>query len=118
MKPIYIALASALMLAPSIGHAQNTGGAVGGAVGGAAVGTVVGGPVGGAIGGAVGLIAGSSLPSQPSVVYERPIVVGEELPGTMTYYPVPDQDAYSYVIVNNQRVIVDRRSHRILRVIQ
>ena len=35
----------------------------------------------------------------------------------MTYYPVPNYEAYDYAIVNNQRVIVDRNTHRIVRVI-
>jgi hypothetical protein len=115
MKPFYIALAASAMLATTAGYAQNTGGAIGGAAGGAAVGGVVGGPVGAVVGGAAGAITGSALPPQPSVRYERPIVVGEALPDTITYYPVPEYDAYSYVIVNNQRVIVDRRTHRVLR---
>jgi hypothetical protein len=120
MKHVILAAAAlaATALLPSSGYAQNTGGALGGAAGGAAVGTVVGGPVGTAVGAGVGAIVGSTLPPQPSVTYDRPLVVGRTMPGTYTYYPVPDSDTYSYVIVNNQRVIVDRRTHRILRVIQ
>src|ERR1700726_2927656 len=110
MNRLGLIAAAAFMLAPSIGHAQNAGGTIGGAAGGAAVGTGVGGPVGTVVGGAVGAIVGSTPPPQPSVVYERPIVVGQALPDTMTYYPVPDYDAYSYVVINSHRVIVDRRT--------
>ena len=119
MKLFHVAAAAAaLLLASSAAYAQNAGGTVGGAVGGAAVGAVVGGPVGAAVGGAVGAITGSALPSQPSVVYQGPVVVGETLPDTVTYYPVPEYDAYSYTILNNRRVIVDRHTHRVVRVIE
>jgi hypothetical protein len=99
-------------------HADDRGaGAVGGAVGGAAVGTVVGGPVGTVVGAGVGALIGSSLPQQPSVVYEQPIAVGGNLPESYTYYDVPQYPDYEYVILNNQRVIVDRNTHRIVRVL-
>jgi len=117
MKPFYIALAAGAMLASTAAMAQNAGGAIGGAAGGAAIGAVVGGPPGAIVGGAVGAITGSALPPQPSVPYRERVVVGEPMPATITYYPVPDYDAYSYVVVNNQRVIVDRRTHRVVRII-
>jgi hypothetical protein len=113
-----LALAAALIIAPTLTFAQNPGGAAAGGVGGAAAGAAVGGPVGAVVGGAAGLIVGSTLPSHPSVVYDRPIVVGQALPGDYTYYPVPQHNEYSYIIVNNRRVIVDRRTHRVLRVIE
>lgn len=118
MKTMTMTLAAAAMLASTAVYAQNAGGAVGGAVGGAAVGTVVGGPVGTAVGAGVGAIVGSALPAHPSVTYDRPVVVGEALPETYTYYPVPNYDDYSYVVVNKHRVIVDRRTHKVLRVIE
>jgi Protein of unknown function (DUF1236) len=118
MKLFYVAAAAAALFATSAAYAQNTGGTVGGAVGGAAVGAVVGGPVGAVVGGAVGAITGSTLPPQPSVVYQGPVVVGESLPDTVTYYPVPEYDSYSYAVINNRRVIVDRHTHRVMRVIE
>ncbi len=87
-----------------------------GAAGGAAVGAVVGGPVGAVVGAGVGGIVGSTLPPQPSVVYSQPVVVGSALPDDYTYYEVPNQPDYQYVILNNQRVIVDRH-HHVMRVI-
>jgi hypothetical protein len=30
---------------------------------------------------------------------------------------VPDDDAYSYTVIKGRRVIVDRKTHRILRII-
>ena len=92
-------------------------GAVGGAVGGAAVGTVVGGPVGTVVGAGVGALVGSSLPPQPSVVYQEPVAVARPLPDSYTYYDVPQYPDTEYIILNNQRVIVDRHTHRIVRVI-
>jgi len=103
-------VAFAACLAPMASLAQNTGGAIGGAVGGAAV--------GGPVGAAVGAIVGSMLPPQPSVVYQGPIVVGEALPDTFTYYDVPKEHDYEYVILNNKRVIVERRTHRVVRIIE
>jgi len=102
------ALAVALM--PSLALAQNAGGAIGGAV--------VGGIVGGPIGAGVGAIVGSALPAHPTIVYGRPVVVGETLPDTFAYYPVPRHDAYSYAIVDNRKVIVDRHDHRVVRVVE
>ena len=117
MKALIIATA-ALALLPSFAYPQNAGGAVGGAIGGAAVGTVVGGPVGTAVGAGIGALVGSALPPQPSVVYDRPIVPGEALPDTYTYYKVPNYEDFDYVILNNQRVVVDRRTHKVVRVIE
>jgi outer membrane lipoprotein SlyB len=112
-----IIIAAAIALLPSLALAQNAGGAVGGAVGGAAVGTVVGGPVGTVVGAGIGALVGSSLPPQPSVTYDGQMVVGGALPDGYTYYPVPQYQDYDYVIVNNQRVIVDHRTRKIVRVI-
>ncbi len=115
MKSIVLAVISATCAAPVVtAYADDRPvGAVGGALGGAAVGTVVGGPVGAGI----GALVGSSLPSQPSVVYQQPVVVGQTLPTSCTYYAVPQYPDYEYIILNNQRVVVDRRTHRVVRVI-
>jgi hypothetical protein len=98
--------------------AQNAGGAAGGAVGGAATGAVVGGPVGAAVGGAVGAIVGSSLPAHPGVTYDRPVVVGEALPESVTVYPVPSYDEYEYTVIGKRKVIIDRHNRKIVRVIE
>lgn len=62
-------------------------------------------------------ITASMLPEVPSVIYPGELVVGVELPGTITYYPVPNYDAYSYAVINNERVLIDPNTHRILRLI-
>ena len=118
MRTILAAAVAAAIAIPSGGYAQNAGGGVGGAVGGAAVGGVVGGPAGAVIGAGVGAIVGSTLPPQPTVVYQQPVVVGEALPDSYTYYDVPDESAYSYIVLNNHKVIVERRTHKIVRVIE
>jgi hypothetical protein len=92
-------------------------GGVGGALGGAAVGTAVGGPVGAVVGAGIGALVGSSLPQEPSTVYDGPIVVGEPLPQSVVIYPLPQYPDYTYAVINNHRVIVERGSHRIVRVI-
>ena len=60
---------------------------------------------------------GSSMPPQPSVVYDEPVIVGYVLPELRTYYAVPNKDEYSYDILNNRKVIVDRQ-HWVVRVIE
>jgi len=112
------AVAAIVAMSSAAALAQNAGGAAGGAVGGAATGAVVGGPVGAAVGGAVGAIVGSSLPSHPAVAYDRPVVVGEALPESVTVYPVPSYDEYSYTVIGNRKVIVDRHNRKIVRVIE
>lgn len=89
-----------------------------GAVGGAAFGAVVGGPVGIVVGAGIGALIGSTLSSEPSVVSERSVVVGEALPDSYIYHEVPDYPDYQYALLNNQRILVDRRWHRVLRVIE
>jgi hypothetical protein len=123
MKTLRIAVLAAAVAVPSLALAQDQQtnppppvGAAGGALGGAAVGAVVGGPVGAVVGAGVGAIVGSSLPPQPSVVYSGPVVVGQPLPETITVYPVPRYSQYEYAVINNQRVIIDARTRRIVRV--
>ncbi len=118
MKAMILAATAAALFIPVVAQADDrTPGAVGGAVGGAAIGTVVGGPVGTVVGAGIGALVGSNLPQEPSVVYDQPVVVGAPLPEDYTYYEVPQYPDYAYVVLNNQRVIVDRRSHRVVRVL-
>lgn len=107
-------------------------GAITGAAGGAVTGAIVGGPVGAAVGGVVGLAAGAALdpppqrvvtyveqqPLQQSVVVERPLVVGKPIPRDVVLMPVPEDTRYAYAVVNNQRVIVDPRTHTVVRIMQ
>jgi hypothetical protein len=124
---LFVALIAATALAPAALHAQGT--TVGGAVGGAAVGGVVGGPpgaaVGAVIGGTIGAIA--EPPREvityverdrgPSVVVEERVVVGEPLPPTVELRAIPEHREYRFAVVNNQRVIVDPRTRRVIKII-
>jgi hypothetical protein len=110
MKLIAICTAIAITAGSAAAYADDATKPIAGAV----VGAVVGGPVGAV----VGAIVGSSLTQHPSVTYERRVVVGEPLPESYTYYEVPDHQEYEYIIINGQRVIVERGSHRVVRVVE
>lgn len=122
-----IALIAALALAPSIALAQST--TATGARDGAAAGGAVGGPVGAAVGGTVGTAVGAAVEipnavissvlglNTPSVVVEERIVVGEPLPAAVELRTIPSHTEYRYAVVNNQRVIVEPRTRRVLRVV-
>lgn len=105
-------------------------GAATGAVGGA----IVGGPVGAAVGGIAGAVAGGIAEStrpqfreyvvtrgHRSHTVEGEIVVGTELPPTVTYYEVPNRfgaTEYRYTVVNGRTVLVEPRSRRVVQVIE
>lgn len=128
MRIRLLAVAAALALSPAVAFAQ--GSTVGGAVGGAAIGGVVGGPVGAVIGagvgGTVGLAAEPPAPvvtyvqreEVPSVMVQERIVVGEPLPATVQLRTIPKYEQYSYAVVNNQRVIVEPRSRKVIKIIE
>jgi hypothetical protein len=117
-----------LALTPTLALAQNT--IRDGARNGAAAGGEVLGPVGAAAGGTVGAAVGAAaaIPdavissargeNYPSVVVRERVAVGEPLPGTVELRPVPRYDAYRYAVVNDQRVIVDPNTRRVIRIIE
>jgi hypothetical protein len=101
--------------------------------GGAVTGALVGGPVGAVVGGVLGVTAGAHLNPPPrkvvtyveeqpmpdqQVVVEEKVVVGEALPETVMVEEVPDSDGYSYAFVNEQRVIVEPKTRRVVQIIQ
>jgi len=108
--------------------ATGTGALVGGA-GGAVAGAVIGGPVGAVVGGAAGVIAGgttgavldpprrvrtyvSSHRVRP-VYLDSDISVGTSLPDTVELREIPDYQ-YRYTYLNDQPVLVDPGSRRIV----
>jgi hypothetical protein len=108
-------------------------GVVTGAIGGAATGAVVGGPVGAAVGVVAGAVTGAVIDPPPrevvtyvqqqptpvsTAVVEEPVVVGHRLSSEVVVVPVPDNPKYGYAIVNNQRVIVEPQSHKVVQVLQ
>jgi len=126
-----IGIAAALLMASGTAFAQSS--TVTGAAGGAATGAVVGGPVGAAVGGIVGGVAGSVIDPPPQkvvtyvqqapapkarVVVKEKVVVGQPLPETVVVTPIPDEPKYSYAIVNDERVIVEPSSRKVIQVIQ
>ena len=97
---------------------------------GAAEGQAAGGPIGGLVGGTVGLATGLAegitdgvvnavrIGPAPNVVVEEHVVVGEALPPRVRLYTVPRYERYRYAVVNNERVIVDPRTRRVIRIIE
>ena len=125
------AVAAALFTSPAMADGDNDG-AVTGAAGGAVTGAVVGGPVGAAVGGVVGAIAGTALDPPPRkvvtyveqqpvptgrIVVEDVVEVGRPLPRTVVLTPVPEDPAYAYAVVNEQRVIVDPSTYTVVQVL-
>jgi len=129
MRKYLLAAALAGSFIPAVAVAQQ--GTVTGAAGGAATGAIIGGPPGAVIGGAAGAVAGTVLAppppevqsyvlqeDQPSVVVKRRVIVGQALPRDVVLYKVPKYEAYEYGVVNNQRVIVDSRSRRVVQILR
>jgi outer membrane lipoprotein SlyB len=126
-----VRIAASMLLASTSAFAQSS--TVTGAAGGAVTGAIVGGPVGAAVGGIVGGVAGSVIDPPPQkvvtyvqqapaptkrVVVKEKVVVGQPLPETVVVTPVPDDPKYAYAIVNDQRVIVEPSSRKVIQVIQ
>ncbi|MBY5342236.1 DUF1236 domain-containing protein [Rhizobium leguminosarum bv. viciae] len=126
-----VGIAAGILLAATSAFAQSS--TVTGAVGGAATGAIVGGPVGAAVGGIVGGVAGSVIDPPPQqvvtyvqqapapterIVVKEKVVVGQPLPETVVVTPIPDDPKYAYAIVNDQRVIVEPSSRKVIQVIQ
>ena len=124
---LVISLAAVSLLASSAAFAQST--TVEGANNGARAGGAVAGPVGEAVGGTVGAAVGLGLEipnavitsiqgeRAPSVTVRERVVVGAPLPATVELRTVPSHSEYRYAIVNDQRVIVDPRTRKIIKII-
>lgn len=77
-------------------------------------------------GGTVGVGAAVEVPDavitaipreERSVVVHERVVVGEPLPPSVELRTVPNHVEYRYAVVNNQRVIVEPRTRKVIRVI-
>ena len=125
-----IGAAAALVLASGVAFAQSS--TVNGAAGGAVTGAIVGGPVGAAVGGVAGATVGAILEPPPQkvvtyvreapapsakVVVKQKVIVGQPLPETVVVTPVPDNPKYAYAVVNDERVIVEPSSRKVIQVI-
>jgi Protein of unknown function (DUF1236) len=129
-----VALLAAAAMTPMAAQAQH---ATGDAAAGAAAGAAVGGPVGAAVGAAVGGTVGAAgdvadavlapppppvityveREDVPSVAIQEEVVVGRPLPRTVVVHPVPKYH-YAYAVVNHRRVIVDPRTHTVVKIIE
>jgi uncharacterized protein DUF1236 len=114
-----VSLTAASLLASGSAFAQST------TVQGAQEGARVGGPIGAIVGGTVGAaveIPNAVITSIPrgerSVVVQERVVVGEPLPPSVELRVVPNHREYSYAVVNDQRVIVEPRTRKVIRVIE
>jgi len=52
------------------------------------------------------------------VVVKEKVVVGQPLPDTVVVTPIPDETGYAYAIVNDERVIVEPSTRKVIQVIQ
>jgi len=123
-----VTLAAATALAPALAFGQAS--TLGGAAGGAAVGGVVGGPVGAVVGAGVGATVGAAAEPPgpvvtyverervPSVAVQEQVVIGEPLPATVQLHTIPQYESYRFAVVNNQRVIVDPGTRKVVKIIK
>ena len=133
MRSVVLSGAGILALAMTLAACESPGttaGATTGAVGGAIVGGPVGAVVGGVGGAVVGGIAEANMPRfhtyvveqrVPSYRYDGDVTVGMTLPESgVTFYDVPPEyqvRAYKYAYVNDQVVLVDPATRRVVQVI-
>jgi hypothetical protein len=135
MKTRLLAATAILALFSAPALAQSGAGPATGAATGAVGGAIVGGPVGAVVGGAAGAIVGGLAEQQqprfrqyvvtqgrPSYRYQEEVRVGAVLPTSgVTYYEVPNEygvQNYRYTVVNDQVVLVDPGTRRIVQVVR
>jgi hypothetical protein len=129
MKSSVAIIALGFMAIPSLALAQS--GTATGIAGGAATGAVVGGPVGAVVGGAAGAVVGTAIdpPPQevqtyvihentPSVAVQGDVETGYVVPETVELHTVPKYRKYSYAVINDQRVIVDPGTRKVITVVR
>jgi len=127
MRIRLLAAVAAVALSPTLAFAQAS--TATGAVTGAVVGGVVGGPVGAAVGAGVGGTVGLAAEPPgdvvtyvqrediPSATVEERVVVGRPLPAAVELRTIPNHTEYRYAVVNHQRVIVEPRTRKVIKVI-
>ena len=57
-------------------------------------------------------------PFDDSVTYDEDFAVGDTVPDDVVVQTVPEHDDYSYAIVKRQRVIVEPRTRKVIKVYQ
>jgi len=131
LSKLIVGAATAAALMSGVAFAQSS--TVNGAAGGAVTGAIVGGPVGAAVGGVAGAVVGTVIDPPPQkvvtyvreapapsarVVVKEKVVVGQPLPETVVVTPIPDDPTYAYAVVNDERVIVEPSSRKVIQVIK
>lgn len=126
-----VVIAGAMAAFPAVAYADGSA-PVAGAATGAVAGALVGGPIGAVVGGVSGAIVGGIATNnqprfrhyvaeerRPSYRWDGTVAVGAELPADVSYWDVPPEYGvtnYRYTIVDNQPVLVDPSTHRIVQV--
>jgi uncharacterized protein DUF1236 len=54
--------------------------------------------------------------SEPGISIDTDISIGSPLPDNVTVMAVPDYDDYGYVVVNKKRVLVEKKSRKVIKV--
>jgi hypothetical protein len=54
----------------------------------------------------------------PSVTVQEKIVVGEPIPASVTLHTIPQYESYRFAVVNNQRVIVDPGTRKVVKIVK
>lgn len=116
----------------SLAGAALADGTLTGAAGGAVTGAVVGGPIGAAVGGVAGAIVGTAIDPPPAkvvtyvrkqptppatVLVEDPLTVGTVLPDGVVITSIPDDPHYGYVVVGEQRAIVQPKTRKVVQIV-
>jgi hypothetical protein len=119
-KQLFAGVITTLVLCPAVSLAQSP------AEQGYNEGYRAGGPIGGLVGGAAG--AAIELPAdvlgfvtghpRPYQRVDEQIVIGEPLPSRVRVYVIPSYRRYAYAYVNDERVIVDPRTRRVVRIVE
>jgi hypothetical protein len=130
MYKTLFALGAVTAITSSGAFAQHS--AVMGAAGDAVSGEIGAAPVGGAVGGAASVVAGIAIDPPPErvsryvsqvpisahpLVVEKNVAVGATLPKAIVVQEIPADPRYVYAFVNEQRLIVEPLSRKIVQVV-
>jgi len=57
-------------------------------------------------------------PIDEGTVVEGDVAVGTALPETVVIKNVPDNDSYSYAVVNKKRVIIEPKTRKVVKIVE
>jgi hypothetical protein len=57
-------------------------------------------------------------PFDESSTYDEDVVIGDTLPDDVVVREVPEHDGYSYAIVKRQRIVVEPRTRKVIKIYQ